>query len=167
MRSKPTLALAGSLALLLSCACRSACSGDGAEPAPPAEPGDVAREPLSQEVLLRGDGGTFSGFEVRLVREELEWRDVWARIAGRQLEPPAAPEVDFARTTLVLLALGERPSTGYGLELRALERRGASLFVHARETRPAPDSMQAQVLTSPYLVLAVPRHDGPLQLLIE
>lgn len=122
---------------------------------------------LPHEVLLRGDDGTFTGFTLHLVREDHEWEALWPRIAGRRFEPPPAPRVDFAQRTLILLALGERPSAGYGLEVRSLERRDVAIALRVAETRPLPDSMQAQVVTSPYLVLSLPRHEGPLELVIE
>lgn len=84
--------------------------------------------------------------------------------AGRNqlgAEEPEIPAVDFARHRVVLVALGEQPTAGYGV---ALAR--ASLAMHGRNarlpievTRPSADSTQAQVVTTPCMLVAVDR-DG-------
>ena len=77
------------------------------------------------------------------------------------------PEIDWDQDMLALVAIGERSSAGYGVEVRAVERVGQMLIVRASEQRPPPDSMQAQVMTHPYVVLRLPKFEGPVNFLIE
>lgn len=71
------------------------------------------------------------------------------------------PEVEFDRHRVVLVALGEQPSAGYGLALQrdTLDVQGDRAVLRIAVTRPAADSMQAQVVTSPCMLVAVER-DG-------
>lgn len=71
------------------------------------------------------------------------------------------PEVDFSRHRPVLIALGEQSSAGYGLALQrdTLDVQGDRAVLRIAVTRPAADSMQAQVVTSPCMLVAVER-DG-------
>jgi len=65
------------------------------------------------------------GKPLRLVIRDLDsWRDVWKRIHhGPYPELPPLPEIDFSREMVIVVALGGRPSSGYGIIIdRAYER---------------------------------------------
>ena len=68
---------------------------------------------------------------------------------------PAGPE------TAVLVELGAQPSAGYGvlLDREVADISGGTATVAVRVERPAPGSMSAAVVTSPCLLLHVPK--GP------
>ncbi|XOZ35006.1 protease complex subunit PrcB family protein [Halomonadaceae bacterium KBTZ08] len=57
---------------------------------------------------------------------------------------------------VVIVYLGQRPTPGYGGELRESEKVGGSLSVALRYTEPDSDAMLAQVITTPCLALSVP-----------
>lgn len=70
----------------------------------------------------------------------------------------ALPEVDFDKEAVLVLAMGSRPTAGYGLALaeRSAVRDADGLEVRVDWREPAPGSMQAQVITYPCLLIAVP-----------
>lgn len=70
-----------------------------------------------------------------------------------------APAVDLDRRRVVLIALGARPTAGYGMALPrdTLDVQGDRAVLHIAVTRPAVDSMQAQVMTAPCMLVAVER----------
>ncbi|HEY5764025.1 MAG TPA: protease complex subunit PrcB family protein, partial [Rhodocyclaceae bacterium] len=55
------------------------------------------------------------------------------------------------------VALGQRPTAGYGLELASTrgELRDRQLSIEISRQQPAADSMTAQVLTSPCLLIEI------------
>ena len=53
--------------------------------------------------------------------------------------------------------LGTRPTAGFSVEIVRVRQEGVALVVEYKETRPAPGSVAAQVLTSPFHIVAVPR----------
>jgi hypothetical protein len=56
--------------------------------------------------------------------------------------------------------VGSRPTAGYGVEIvRAVGNSGA-LIVEYVETQPSRDTITAQVLTAPYHLAAIPKHEG-------
>ncbi len=82
-----------------------------------------------------------------------EWATLWtAHANGRP-----RPAVDFSKEIVAAVFLGTRPSAGFGVEIVGAHRQGTALVVSYKETRPAPDSVAAQVLTSPYHIVAVQR----------
>ena len=89
-----------------------------------------------------------------------EWRSWYERIIRPQMNPPSPPTVDFSRDGVLLVAMGARPSAGYGLSLAtgtaAVAVRDGVLSLRVDWREPPPGYRQAQVMTSPCLLLKVP-----------
>jgi hypothetical protein len=69
------------------------------------------------------------------------------------------PVVDFAREAAVFISMGTKPSSGYGLSLPAdsAHQVGDRLEIRLDWRAPARDAAVAQALTSPCVILKVPR----------
>ena len=89
-----------------------------------------------------------------VARSESEWSTLWSQHAGQR----ARPDVDFSKEMVVAIFLGTRPTAGFSVEIVGAREEGAMLIVSYRETRPQPGIVTAQVLTSPYHLVAVPKH---------
>jgi PrcB C-terminal len=88
------------------------------------------------------------------VRSAVEWEKLWRLHAGER----ARPAVDFGREMVVAVFLGSRPTAGFSIEIVDAREEGDALVVQYRETRPPAGGIVAQVLTSPYHIVAMPRH---------
>ena len=88
-----------------------------------------------------------------VVRTDAEWSKLWTQHGGDRTKPA----IDFSKNMLVAVFLGTRPTTGFAVEIVGVREEGGGLVVAYKETRPAPDSVAAQMLTSPYHIVAVPR----------
>lgn len=167
--SLPTLA--GALALLsLSAACR------GPQPTEPAAPeGPEATEPTELSCLefLSGQHSGIHNQQVRLVRTQAEWLVLWREHSSLQLPGPELPQIDFESQMLIAVFLGERPTSGFGVQLQrlralaAVQGQAPQLEALALESRPDPDTLQAQVITSPFHMLLAPRTPGVTRLRME
>lgn len=73
-------------------------------------------------------------------------------------EPPV---VDFEQYGVLLVTMGQQPTSGYRLNFLPSAHRvilsGRTLQINLAWEQPPPDSIQAQVLTQPCLLLQVPR----------
>lgn len=106
----------------------------------------------------QGQCGSQNRPTVRWIADAGEWRDLHARINSQWMNPPPPPTVDFPREGVLLIAMGQRSSAGYGLTLAdkvAVVRDGV-LTVRVDWREPLPDRLRAQVMTSPCLLVAVP-----------
>ncbi|MDC0661654.1 protease complex subunit PrcB family protein [Marinobacter sp. SS21] len=63
--------------------------------------------------------------------------------------------VDFSREHVVIVALGQKTSAGYGVTLDSAQLIGDRLTLEMRLQSPPPDSMVAQVMTTPCAAVAV------------
>jgi hypothetical protein len=85
-------------------------------------------------------------------------RALYERFAGRA--PAAAVAgIDFAKEGVLLIEMGERPTAGYALDLPpdAARIKDGRLELIVDWTEPPPDAITAQVITSPCLLVRLPR----------
>ena len=108
------------------------------------------------------DRGTMSEVDSSrevVVRSAPAWRELWRAHAPDRL----SPGVDFSTTMVVAVFLGTRSTGGYSVDIaRTREERGA-LVIEYIEGRPGPDAIVAQVLTSPFHIVALPTHAGEVR----
>ncbi len=93
-----------------------------------------------------------------LATDAEEWQSLWA-LAGE--EPPVPLPAGAAA---VGIFLGERPTGGHVLQLRARRLGGGELLVEWREEPPGADAMVTQVVTHPWAIETYPSADGRLLL---
>ena len=98
----------------------------------------------------------------------MELRQVVAKTAGAWQalwkEHSAAPmpvsEIDFSQFMIVGVFLGTRPTAGFSVEITTVTVRDGAVVVEYVERRPDPGGVTAQVLTSPFHIVRVPRAAG-------
>ena len=69
------------------------------------------------------------------------------------------PSVNYQNQMLIFYAIGQKPSSGYNIELYKTDASliDKKLHLPIRVTQPAKGSMQAQMITSPCAVYLLPR----------
>lgn len=98
-----------------------------------------------------------------IVRDAKEWARVWNQHESFVVPPPPLPEVDFAREMVIGVCIGPRPTGGYGVRIRSVQKSGDKLVVDVVETRPAEGAIVPMVVTQPYEFVRVPRFDGTVE----
>ena len=106
-------------------------------------------------------GGQTYVDEVRrvTVRTAAEWNTLWRQHSPDRAQPP----VDFGREMVLAVFMGSRPTAGFNVEIVGAQVEEGVLVVRVRETRPQRDQILAQVITSPYHLVAVPHHGGDVR----
>ena len=106
------------------------------------------------------DRGLMSGLDEprqAVVRDEAQWEELWKAHAPNR----PRPRVDFATRAVIGVFLGSRRTGGYDVTITAVEPEGDGVTVYYRETRPRPGDMTAQVITSPFHIVATGPFTGP------
>ena len=73
------------------------------------------------------------------------------------------PAVDFAKEAVAAVFLGTRPTGGFGVEFVGAGEKAGAFVLQYRETKPAGDAITTQVITSPFLLVAMPKVDGDVK----
>ena len=93
-----------------------------------------------------------------VVRSPEEWNTLWASLPTKQ----AAPQVAFDQMMVVGVFVGNRPTTGYKVEIVGARKEGDTLVIQWREVPPAEGASVNATVTTPFAVAGLPRHDGPV-----
>lgn len=118
-----------------------------------------AAAPQSFRDLDKGDQSFVDDGRQVVARTAAEWNTIWRRHSPDRPPPP----VDFTQEMVVGVFLGSRPTAGFALEVIGMDVAAGELVVRYRERRPGRDAITAQVITSPYHLVAVARHAGDVR----
>ena len=88
-----------------------------------------------------------------------DWRFHYGQVMSLRMNPPAPPAVDFPGEGVLLIAMGQRPSAGYGLNLigDSVVMEDGMLTVRVAWREPPPGYRQAQMISNPCLLLKLPK----------
>ena len=90
------------------------------------------------------------------IRDADAWKALWSQhAAGRPL-----PAVDFGREMVVAVFMGTKSTGGFAVEIAGYRESGGDVVVQYRESSPGRGAITAQVLTSPYHLVAIPKRAG-------
>jgi PrcB C-terminal len=80
----------------------------------------------------------------------------WAIVSGNVVPATHAPFIDFERSKVVTVFLGQRATGGYGLRLLSANlEAGGTMQLQLETSEPRAGSITTQAFTSPYLMLEV------------
>jgi uncharacterized protein (DUF885 family) len=106
--------------------------------------------------------GTMSNYEggraIELITTQENWRRTWASLMSMS-EGAASnlPDVNFNTRAVVLVRQGQKPTAGYGVSVAEIRRENQTLYVRVDERRPSPVELVAQIITSPFVAVSIPR----------
>lgn len=119
--------------------------------------GGMPAQPLT--TIGKGADSAVESARQVTARTPAEWATLWQAHAGER----PLPHIDFARDMVVGVFMGTRPTAGFAVEIIGTRQEHGSLVVEYRETRPGRDTITAQILTSPYHLVTIPRFDGDVK----
>jgi hypothetical protein len=109
--------------------------------------------------VAQGPASGATDFREVVVRSPAEWAALWKSHAGLQ----TAPVIDFSANVVAAVFLGTRPTGGFRVEITGTRREAAALVVDYAERAPGANDLVTQVLTAPFHIVSIPRHDGPIR----
>ena len=146
-------------------ACSSSRHATHPAGAPPAQPSSLPasgapqpggdRQPVTDVLRTTSSGATD---QVRLVvRDPVQWVQLWEHLTRDRLPPPAAPRIDFSGHVVVVAAMGSRRTTGHAATIDSVVQEWRLVRVHVRSTEPGRGCVVGAGFTSPVHVVRIPR----------
>jgi uncharacterized protein (DUF885 family) len=115
-------------------------------------------------VLATGANSSYQGGRrLELVSTDADWQRVWNLVA----KGTPAPEVNFRTRAVVVAYQGEKRTGGYSISIAGVRRVGTNLLIDAKEQVPGPNDITTDALTSPYVLVSIPRPPGGLLVKFE
>jgi hypothetical protein len=136
-------------------------AGTGVTPAPnPVNPKPPVSTSLTIPIvatLETGSNAEYSQGELltRFDDNEADFLKTWKLVAGNQIPLPTAPKIDFSKSRMVTVFLGQRPTGGYSIRYKSATLEGNVLNLVMETISPSPDRMVTQVITSPFVMLEI------------
>jgi len=117
------------------------------------------KEGVDHSVLESGDNAAidFKSPTIEVLSDDKGFAFFYTRLHSGRVPRPEIPHVDFSSGRTVFLSFGKKSTAGYTIELMEVYIRGDVLIMEAVIDTPLKDSMQAQVVTHPYLLVFVPK----------
>lgn len=109
--------------------------------------GDISGQQLAKQVTIRTTG---------------EWKALWAEHAPTE----KMPAVDFAKNMVVGIFLGSKPSAGHQVEITGVRTQDKEVIVEYVQKQPGRGTMAAQILTEPFHLVALPKHEGTVRFVV-
>jgi len=124
-----------------------------------AAPSMSAQEVPALRTIDRGQHSNIDSSRQIVARTQAEWIALWKAHNFDRDVPP----VDFSKEMVAAVFLGSRPTGGFEVAITGAAVRDGVLVVTYRETPPPPGAITAQVLTSPYHIVAVAKRAGEVK----
>ena len=94
-----------------------------------------------------------------VIRDREAWLKLWKQIASQQQPSPPPPDIDFSREMLIVVAMGQRNTGGFGIIVDGVYKRDKKLEVVVKSTSPGNNCMTTQALTQPVDIVRVQKSD--------
>jgi hypothetical protein len=109
--------------------------------------------------IARGPMSAITDARQVVVRSSAEWEALWKEHGVTQ----PLPVVNFSKEIVAAVFLGSRPTGGFNVEILSTRLEGDALIVEYGERRPGRGDIVSQVLTSPFHIVRLPAHKGPVR----
>ena len=94
-----------------------------------------------------------------VIRDRDAWLELWKQLSSQQSPPPPLPEIDFSREMLIVVAMGQRNTGGFGIIVDGVYKRYKKLEVVVKSISPGNNCMTTQALTQPVDIVRVQKSD--------
>lgn len=121
--------------------------------------GSAGSGPVTPVVLDAGPNSARTSPYLAAAYNEAQMRAVW----GSHRPGTSPPFVDFDKETVVAVFLGTRATGGFTVVIEKATRDGDDLVVNWLEGRPGATCVVTQALTSPYVIVRVPKVTGTVR----
>jgi len=113
---------------------------------------------LNYDIVTAGQNSGLTIKEDYIIKNNQEWEAVWQKIVANQLEPSAAPAVDFNQETVIVIALGEKKTGGYSVKINNITETENQINIAYSINAPGSNPT-LQAFTQPYIAIKITASD--------
>lgn len=111
---------------------------------------------VSYTVIAQGDHAVHVDSRVNYrIKSASEFSELWFLIHGGS--QPNMPSVDFEKNEVLAVFDGSHSTGGYEVSVRSVVDQGLVRSIAIEHTEPGADCMVSQALTSPFVLVSVPK----------
>ncbi len=131
--------------------------------------GDTVTSPgkdIAFRVIGVGIYSTYKDQGALVIRDATTWTQVLPNLdlrTGPNGAPGGAPDIDFSKEMAIVVALGQRSSGGYTVQISQVLDSGSEITAKAAEDAPGPNCLVTLAFTAPVVVVAIPQDARPVR----
>ncbi len=118
--------------------------------------GNPGGQPVPYQIIEAGTRSPVRTPVAALFRDADAWIMGYSYLHAQQIPAPEVPSLSFEEQQVILLSIGERPTSGYTVSIDQVLLKDDTLRIWAHESCPSEGAMVLQVLTQPYVLFSVP-----------
>ncbi|MCS7186445.1 MAG: alkaline phosphatase family protein [Armatimonadetes bacterium] len=92
-----------------------------------------------------------------------EWEELWKQVHKGKILIPNIPTVDFNKNMVVAAFMGQKPTSGYAIQITEVTHSNGEIVVKLKETKPPKGAIVLQVLTQPFHIVVVSKVEGKVR----
>jgi hypothetical protein len=123
----------------------------------------LAADPPAPRVVLRGAYSELKKPLRKVVRSQGELEQLLAGTRSPMGRRNPQIKIDWKHEMALVVFLGTRPTAGYQVNVSRIKSEQGKLLATVTERKPSPDTITAQVLCTPYVVVAVRKSPLPVE----
>lgn len=116
--------------------------------------------------IARGTDSSYPSANQTVLDNSEHWSNCWQLHTYDIEPPPPVPPVDFSRYSVVAVFAGEKPTSGYSVEILKVETSGSqtqepeAIAISVRHRQPKAGEFVTEALTYPYHIIMIPKIDA-------
>lgn len=124
-----------------------------------------ANKELNFKIIETGYDSGIKDFSKRLATTDKEFSDLYREHLSSQknINSTVFPKVDFKNDMVAAIFLGERPSSGYNIDIKKIVKTDSQIVIEASETPPNSETQISSIITTPYQFVSLPKNDLPIK----
>lgn len=117
-----------------------------------AKPATEVKKPSAElyQVLSESGYQGKDGKSYEVIKDNASLRKLYIAI-----NDPQVPKVDFSKSRIVALFLGQRTSGGYAIKVKSVSEKGDKIYVTVEEKKPKPGDMVTMAITNPFTIVKI------------
>jgi hypothetical protein len=128
--------------------------------------GSLQGDYLDYDSLIESSGmeSQVNTKQMMVIQSEGEYADLREKLGNSNAQ--TFPSVDFSKSTVIAVFAGQKPNGGYDARVTDVLKNENNITVYATFSEPGPSCVNAQVITSPYHIISIPKQsvDANIQL---
>lgn len=92
-----------------------------------------------------------------------DWAELWKQVHRGKIPVPEVPTVGFSKNMVIAVFMGQKPTSGYSIQIAEVAQTDGEVVVKVMETVPPKGAIVLQVLTQPFHIAVVPKVEAKVR----
>lgn len=113
--------------------------------------------------IQSGDNGGYKTKTNLIISTQKEFLQIWEQAFANYMNKETAPEVDFEKNVIILVALGQKTSGGHTIKVNSVIESKDNTIVNILNTSPGKGCMTTEAITYPYQIVQIEKPKNTVQ----